>query len=251
MALKKREGKEDNRHHGRPWRPVRPEKPECIQRPDEDVEGVEDMEWPWFPEKHEKPECIQRPDEDGEGVEDMEWPWFPEKHERPECTQSPDDVTEEGTEHVECPWFPERPARPEKPEKPECTQTPENVTEEGSEIVETTENQLDVDSADIEETVKPSKEKANKSKKKILKATVGKNKKVTFAMNNVTYKDAEVTVTDSDGDEVKATIVKKTKNKLTLRIKSMKKDEKYTVTVDGVKAKGEKKYSSVSKTFTA
>ena len=70
-------------------------------------------------------------------------------------------------------------------------------------------------------------------------------------MNNVTYsKDMEINVTDSDGEEVKATVVKKTRKKLMLKIKGISKDEKYTVTVEGVKTKGEDEFSAVSKTFT-
>ena len=69
--------------------------------------------------------------------------------------------------------------------------------------------------------------------------------------NSTYYKNTTVSVTDSDGDKVKATILKKTKGKIKLKVKSLEKNEDYSVTVKGVKAKGENTYSSVSKTFTA
>ncbi|MGN1206060.1 MAG: hypothetical protein ACI4SQ_03615 [Eubacterium sp.] len=136
------------------------------------------------------------------------------------------------------------------PNKPVCTPSSENteVSEENQEqqVSETSEDNQETPRKKLEKSSKKSK-----TKRKIKKILLRKNKFVTLSLDRATYyKDTTVAVKDSEGDKVKASILKKTKKQIVLKVTGLEKNEKYSVTVDGVKAKGEKTYSSMSKTFT-
>ena len=82
-------------------------------------------------------------------------------------------------------------------------------------------------------------------------ATVSNNKFVVLKMNGaVQYKDATVTVKDSAGKECAAKIVKKAKGNIKVQITGLEKGKTYTITINGVKAKKEKNYGSITKTIT-
>ena len=92
--------------------------------------------------------------------------------------------------------------------------------------------------------------KGMKTKCKVVKVIVGTKNTITLKMkNNTYYKNATVTITNSDKEELETTIVKKARGKIKIKVKGLEKGEKYTVTVNGVKTKSEKNYSSVSKTL--
>ena len=91
------------------------------------------------------------------------------------------------------------------------------------------------------------------------KCKLGKIKKITVkdentivikCKNKVTWKDAAVEVTDGEDNTVEAEITKKTKKKIKLTVSGLEKNEKYTVTVTGIKTKNEKKYGFVTTTFS-
>lgn len=65
------------------------------------------------------------------------------------------------------------------------------------------------------------------------------------------YKDAAVEVKDADGNILSATIIKKAKGNIKIKVDGLEKGKKYTVTVNGVKTKKENNFSSITKTFTA
>lgn len=84
------------------------------------------------------------------------------------------------------------------------------------------------------------------------KVSVAKKKFVTIKFkSSAYYKDAVVTVKDSEGNLYEAKIIKKAKGNIKIQVKGLKKGQKYTVTVTGIKTKKEKNYSSITKTFTA
>ena len=66
----------------------------------------------------------------------------------------------------------------------------------------------------------------------------------------VQYTDATVTVKDSAGKECAAKIVKKAKGNIKVQITGLEKGKTYTITINGVKAKKEKNYGSITKTIT-
>ena len=94
--------------------------------------------------------------------------------------------------------------------------------------------------------------KGMKTACKASKVTVAKKKFVTIKMKSKAYyKDATVKVTDAAGNELEAKVVKKAKGNIKVQVTGLKKGEKYTVTITGVKTKKEKNFSSITKTFTA
>lgn len=93
--------------------------------------------------------------------------------------------------------------------------------------------------------------KGMKTKCKVDSAAVqGKNFVVLKMKSAVSYKDATVLVTDSNGQECEAKIVKKARGNIKIQISGMKKGSTYTIVVNGVKIKKEKSYSSITKTIT-
>ena len=62
----------------------------------------------------------------------------------------------------------------------------------------------------------------------------------------VAYKNAKVTVKDSDGTAYTATIIDKDNDDLDFKIKNYKEGKTYTFTISGVRVKGTKKYGKVS-----
>lgn len=62
------------------------------------------------------------------------------------------------------------------------------------------------------------------------------------------YKDAVVTVKDSDGNVCEAKIIKKSRSSIKVQINGMKKGNSYTVTITGIKTKKEQNFSSITKT---
>lgn len=94
--------------------------------------------------------------------------------------------------------------------------------------------------------------KGMKTACKVAKVTVAKKKFVTIKMkSSAYYKDATVTVKDAEGKTYDAKIVKKAKGNIKIKVAGLKKGEKYTVTITGVKTKKEKNYSSITRTFVA
>ena len=90
-----------------------------------------------------------------------------------------------------------------------------------------------------------------KTQNKVGKTQVTDGKFVILKMNSAAfYKDATVSVTDSQGNACDAKIVKKAKGNLKVMIAGMKKGEKYTITINGIKTKKEKSYSSITKSVT-
>ena len=93
--------------------------------------------------------------------------------------------------------------------------------------------------------------KGMKTQTKVGKASVEKNKFVVLKMKAATeYKDATVTVKDAEGNICEAKIVKKAKGNVKVQIVSMKKGQKYTITINGIKTKKEKNFGSITKTVT-
>ncbi len=98
-------------------------------------------------------------------------------------------------------------------------------------------------------------DKIGKSKCKLFKikkkVTVkDENVLVIKCKNKVTWKNAAVEVTNEENDAVEAKITKKTKKKVKIEVSGLEKEEKYTVTITGVKTNKEKKYGLVTTTFT-
>ena len=95
--------------------------------------------------------------------------------------------------------------------------------------------------------------KGMKTKNRIVKTTANSDADtVTIKMSAATfYKEATVEVTDTEGEELDATIVKKTRNAIKVKVEGLEKGEKYKVTINGVKTKKEKNYSTVTKTVKA
>ncbi len=91
--------------------------------------------------------------------------------------------------------------------------------------------------------------KGMKTQSKVGKATVSNKKFVVLKMKSAAYyKDASVSVVDGDGQSCDAKIVKKAKGNIKVQISNMKKGNKYTITISGVKTKKEKNYGSITKT---
>lgn len=78
-----------------------------------------------------------------------------------------------------------------------------------------------------------------------------KNSIVLQLKGSAEYKNATVTVVDAKGNALNAKITSKSKGSIKIAVTGMKKGQKYTVTVNGVKVHKENNYSSISKTFTA
>lgn len=91
--------------------------------------------------------------------------------------------------------------------------------------------------------------KAKKISKKV--AVKAKNTIIVKCKGAVELKDAVVTVKDSDNKEYTAKVVGTSKGNIKVRIDGLKKGQKYTVTIIGVKTKKELNYSSVTTTFVA
>lgn len=93
--------------------------------------------------------------------------------------------------------------------------------------------------------------KGMKTQSKVGKASVEKKKFLVLKMkSSAYYKDATVTVKDADGKICDAKIVKKAKGNVKVQITGMKKGQKYTITINGIKTKKEKNFGSVIKTVT-
>lgn len=94
--------------------------------------------------------------------------------------------------------------------------------------------------------------KGMKTACKVSKVSVAKKKFVTIKMkSSAYYKDAAVVVNDANGNVYDAKIIKKAKGNIKVQISGLKKGEKYTITISGVKTKKEKNFSSITKTFVA
>ncbi len=93
--------------------------------------------------------------------------------------------------------------------------------------------------------------KGMKTQTKVGKVSVSGKNFVTLKMNSAAYyKDASVEVKDSKGSVCPAKIVKKAKGNIKVQITGMKKGEKYTITINGVKTKKEKNFGSITRTVT-
>ena len=102
---------------------------------------------------------------------------------------------------------------------------------------------LGVDSQEEVTVEKTFTAKGMKTQCKVGKTSVQAEKFVILKMKSAAYyKDATVSVKDSDGAVCDAKIVKKAKGNI--------KVQSYTITVNGVKTKKEKSYSSITRTIT-
>ena len=101
-------------------------------------------------------------------------------------------------------------------------------------------------------TKKAKKQKKAKTKCRISRVAVTK-KNVVIVKNSspAYYKDAAVEVKDENGTTLEAKIIKKAKGNIKVKVTSLEKGKKYTITIDGVKTKKEKDYASISRVFTA
>ncbi len=110
---------------------------------------------------------------------------------------------------------------------------------------------LGKDSAQAVEIKKVFTAKGMKTQSKVGKATVEAEKFVVLKMKSAAYyKDATVSAVDADGKACDAKIVKKAKGNVKVHITGMKKGNKYTITINGIKTKKEKNYGSITKTVT-
>lgn len=110
------------------------------------------------------------------------------------------------------------------------------------------EGVLGKDSAEAVTIEKVFTAKGMKTKSRIGNASVKGKKFVVLKMNGAAYyKDTSVTVKDSAGNDCAAKIIKKSKGTVKIQIAEMKKGEKYTVTIQGIRTKKEKNYGSVTK----
>lgn len=110
---------------------------------------------------------------------------------------------------------------------------------------------LGKDSAEAVVVKKVFTAKGMKTQSKVGKTTVEKKKFVVLKMkSSAYYKDATVSVKDSDGNVCDAKIVKKAKGNVKVQIAGMKKGNKYTITINGIKTKKEKNFGSITKTVT-
>lgn len=101
-------------------------------------------------------------------------------------------------------------------------------------------------------TAKGMKTAAEAKKPIVEKSKVRRVKFVTVKFNGVVqYKDAVVTVTDADGNALTASIIKKAKGNIKVKVTGLVKGNKYTITITGIKTKKEKNFSSITKTFVA
>lgn len=93
--------------------------------------------------------------------------------------------------------------------------------------------------------------KGMKTQSKVGKTSVQGKKFVVLNLKSAAYyKDASVIVKDSKGNDCAAKIVKKAKGNVKVQITGMKKGEKYTITINGIKTKKEKNYGSITRTVT-
>ncbi len=67
----------------------------------------------------------------------------------------------------------------------------------------------------------------------------------------VQYKNPRVTVKDAAGKTYPAVIIEKESRELEVRVSGLVRGRKYTVTVSGLRLRGDVRYTSVSKKFTA
>ena len=67
----------------------------------------------------------------------------------------------------------------------------------------------------------------------------------------VQYRKLKVTVTDAVGAKLKVKKIKKGSDDLDIKVFGIKAGQKYTVTISGVRVKGQKKYYTIRKAFTA
>ena len=108
--------------------------------------------------------------------------------------------------------------------------------------------------ADTNEPVTITKEftaKGMKTQCKVGTASVENNKFVILKMQSaVTYKDAVVTVTDSNGAECEAKIVKQEKGNIKIEIANLQKGDTYKITISGIKTKKEKNFGTITRTIT-
>lgn len=89
-----------------------------------------------------------------------------------------------------------------------------------------------------------------KAKKITKKIKAKKNTKIVVqCKGTVKLKDATVTVTDEDNNDYASAVVSKSKGNIKVRVAGLKKKEKYTVIIDGVKAKKEANYAAVTSSF--
>lgn len=110
---------------------------------------------------------------------------------------------------------------------------------------------LGKDSAEAVDVKKTFTAKGMKTQSKVGKATIEKKKFVILKMKSAAYyKDATVSVKDEDGNVCDAKIVKKAKGNVKVQIAGMKKGNKYTITINGIKTKKEKNYGSITRTVT-
>lgn len=115
----------------------------------------------------------------------------------------------------------------------------------------TVEGILGKESAEAVTITKEFTAKGMKTQCKADKATVKGKKFVILKMKSAAYyKDAVVTVKDANGNDCEAKIVKKAKGNVKVQITGMKKGERYTITINGIKTKKEKNYGSITRSIT-
>jgi len=126
---------------------------------------------------------------------------------------------------------------------------PVNAAEKaaGAKDTKTTVTKTAKETKKVKKTKKAKKLK--KSKVKVTKVTTNKNKVLVQFKGKVAYENLAVVVTDADGKELEAKIVKKTKSQIKLSVKGLEKGKTYTVTVNGIKQKSEKAFGYVKTTF--
>lgn len=121
----------------------------------------------------------------------------------------------------------------------------------GQKYTLTVEGILGKESAEAVTIKKVFTAKGMKTRSKVGKATVEGKKFVVLKMKAAAYyKDATVTVKDASGQDCDAKIVKKAKGNVKVQIAGMKKGEKYTITINGIKTKQEKNYGSITRSIT-
>lgn len=120
----------------------------------------------------------------------------------------------------------------------------------GQKYTLTMEGILGQDSAEAVTIKKEFTAQGMKTKSKVGKAEVQGNNFVILKMKSAAYyKDAAVTVKDSEGNLCDAKIVKKAQGNVKVQIRDMKKGGRYTITIDGIRTKKEKNYGSIIRTI--
>lgn len=115
----------------------------------------------------------------------------------------------------------------------------------------TIEGILGKDSKETATITKSFVAKGMKTASKVGQVSVQNKKFVILKMKSATYyKDATVTVVDSKNTPCVAKIVKKSRGNIKVQITGMKKGEKYSITINGVRTQKEKNYGSITKTVT-